>query len=76
MSKKLTPPRTPKITPRTQLSSGAISKLPSGFNKISINDNQPHTSTAKDWSDVSSEEYKTLSDEITHTSVDYSAVKN
>jgi len=72
---KLTSPRTPVITPRTQLSSGAISKLPSGFKKITIYDNQPQTTTAIDYSDISSEEYETMSDDNIHTSIDYSAIE-
>ena len=60
----------PVITPRTQLSSGAIYKLPSGFKKISIQDMQPQNSTAIEFSDISSEEYETLSDDITHTSAE------
>ena len=68
-------PRRPVITPRTQLSSGAIPKLPLGFKKITIDDTHTQSPTAIDYSDVSSEEYETMSDDITHTSADHSAVE-
>ena len=75
VKQKLPSPRRQVITPRTQLLSGAIAKLPLGFKKITIDDNQAQPSTAIDYSDVSSEEYETMSDDITHTSADYSAVE-
>ena len=74
--KQKTPsPRRLVITPRTQLSSGAIPKLPLGFKKITIDDTHTQSPTAIDYSDVSSEEYETMSDDITHTSADHSAVE-
>ena len=75
MKQKSSSPRRPVITPRTQLSSGAISKLPLGFKKITIYDTYTQSPSAIDYSDVSSEEYETMSDDITHTSADHSAVE-